>query len=440
MEQPLDLVVRAERAVVDGAERPAAVGVRDGEVVAIGPVDADWSAAEDVRLAQDEVLLPGVVDTHVHVNEPGRTDWEGFETATRAALKGGTTTIVDMPLNSLPPTTTVEALDIKRAAADGECFVDVGFWGGAVPGNLEDLLPLHDEGVFGFKCFLIDSGVPEFPPLSPAELDQYLRRTALIGALMIVHAEDVGSVTEATGSTYEGFVASRPDASEVTAIERVIDAVRRSGGRAHILHLSSAQALPAIRAAKAEGLPITVETCPHYLSFAAETIADGSTTHKCCPPIRSDANRTRLWEAIADGTIDCAVSDHSPCTTDLKTPDFGTAWGGVASVQLALSAVWTEAARRGHTLADVTRWMSERPAALVGLESKGAIAVGRHADLVAFAPEESFVVEAARLEHKNKVTAYEGITLTGVARRTWLRGVLATTERPLGRLLRRGDS
>ncbi|AKU19313.1 allantoicase [Luteipulveratus mongoliensis] len=434
----MDLIVRADRAVIDGAERAAAVGVRDGEIVAIGEVDAPWTAPSDERLGEDEVLLPGMVDTHVHVNDPGRTEWEGFETATRAALRGGATTIIDMPLNSLPPTTTVEALDAKRAAAQGNCFVDVGFWGGAIPGNLDDLLPLYDEGVFGFKCFLIDSGVPEFPPLSAAELDTYLRRTALLGALLIVHAEDETTITEAHGPAYADFVASRPDASEVTAIERVIDAVRRSGGRAHILHLSSAQALPAIRAAKAEGLPITVETCPHYLTFAAETIRDESTAHKCCPPIRSEANRSQLWEALADGTIDCIVSDHSPCTVDLKTPDFGTAWGGVASVQLALAAVWTEARQRGHSLAAVARWMSEKPSALVGLASKGSIEVGRNADLVAFAPDETITVDAATLEHKNKLTAYQDLTLTGVARRTWLRGVPATTERPIGQFLTRG--
>lgn len=441
--QPFDLVIRADRAVVDGAERPASVGVRRGRVAEIGPRDADWSAAAEVVLADDEVLIPGMVDTHVHVNEPGRTEWEGFASATRAALRGGTTTIVDMPLNSLPPTTTVDALEIKQKAADGQRFVDVGFWGGAVPGNVEDLLPLHDAGVFGFKCFLIDSGVPEFPPLSPEQLREHMRRTALIGALMIVHAESAAEIDAAPtvpGPRYADFVASRPDASEVSAIKVVIDTMRETGSRAHILHLSSAEALPLIRDAKREGLPLTVETCPHYLSFTAEAIRDGSTAHKCCPPIRSSENQTRLWEALADGTIDCVVSDHSPSTADLKTDDFQTAWGGVASVQVALAAVWTGARERGHGLADVVRWMSERSAQVAGLQHKGGIRVGADADLVAFAPDEVTHVTAAGLEHKNPVTAYDELDLTGVARRVWLRGNEISTERADGRFLERGEA
>lgn len=444
-----DLVVRARRSVTGSGDQvrtgPVSVAVRDGRIADIGPYDASWASAETVVLADDEVLIPGGVDTHVHVNEPGRTDWEGFTTATKAALKGGTTTIVDMPLNSLPSTVTVEALDIKKRAADGQCFVDVGFWGGAIPGNLEDLADLHDAGVFGFKCFLVDSGVPEFPPLSTAELHKYLARIAELGGLLIVHAEDgevLANAPAPQGRRYTDFTASRPDESEVTAIQHVIDAVRSTGGRAHILHLSSAAALDDIRAAKAEGLPLTVETCPHYLTFAAERIRDGSTAHKCCPPIRSEANRDALWAAVADGTIDCIVSDHSPCTVDLKlieSGDLAAAWGGVASVQLSLSAVWTEAQQRGHSLADVVRWMSESPAALVGLSTKGAIEVGRDADLVAYADGAAHTVHAAELQHKNKLTAYEGLSLNGVARRVWLRGVPATTERPQGRFLSRGD-
>lgn len=444
---PYDLVVRAHRSVTGSGDRvqtgPVSVAVRDGRIAAVGGYDAPWPAAETVELASDEVLIPGGVDTHVHVNEPGRTDWEGFATATRAALAGGTTSIVDMPLNGLPSTVTVDALEVKQRAADGQCFVDVGFWGGAIPGNLEDLPGLHAAGVFGFKCFLVDSGVPEFPPLSTAELHKYLARIAELDGLLIVHAEDgevLANAPVAQGRRYTDFTASRPDESEVTAIAHVIDAVRSTGGRAHILHLSSAVALEQIRAAKAEGLPLTVETCPHYLTFAAERIHDGSTAHKCCPPIRSDANRDALWAAVADGTIDCIVSDHSPCTVDLKlleSGDLGEAWGGVASVQLALSAVWTEAQRRGHSLAEVVRWMSESPAALVGLDAKGAIEVGRDADLVAYADGAAHTVHAAELQHKNKLTAYEGLSLTGVARRVWLRGVPATTDRPDGRFLTR---
>ncbi|TWE12407.1 allantoinase AllB [Rudaeicoccus suwonensis] len=448
MTHHFDLVVRAARAVVDGVEQPATIGIHSGVIAAIslGGDTTGWTATSSVDLAADEVLLPGMVDSHVHVNEPGRTDWEGFTTATRAALRGGTTTIIDMPLNSLPPTTTLEGLQIKRASAAPQAFVDVGFWGGAVPGNLEELEKLDTAGVFGFKCFLVDSGVPEFPPLSREELRTYLARCAELDALLIVHAEDAAaldSAPPAAGPKYADFVASRPDESEVTAIESVIAAMRETGGRAHILHLSSAKALPAIRAAKAAGLPLTVETCPHYLTFTAETIRDGSTAHKCCPPIRSDANRTQLWDALADGTIDLVVSDHSPCTVHLKqlqSGDFGQAWGGVASVQLALSAVWTEARSRGFALTDVVRWMSTAPADLVGLTDKGRIAVGAAADLIAFAPDHHHLIDAATLEHKNKLTAYQDLTLDGDARRVWLRGRQVTIlDDPHGTLLTKGS-
>ncbi|MBO1767332.1 allantoinase AllB [Allobranchiibius sp. GilTou38] len=447
MPEAFDQIFVASRAVVAGVERPAVVGVRAGTIAAVGTLDAhaDWSG-ERIRLADDEVLVPGIVDTHVHVNEPGRTDWEGFASATSAALSGGTTTLLDMPLNSLPPTTTLQALRVKQDAARGQCFMDVGFWGGAVPGNLDQLGPLHDAGVFGFKCFLIDSGVPEFAPLSSSELVQYMQRVAELGALMIVHAEDpdvIAAAPQARGRQYSDFVASRPDSSEVSAIRTVIEAVRRTGARAHILHLSSAAALDELRAAKAEGLPLTVETCPHYLTFAAETIRDGSTAHKCCPPIRGESNRDELWEGLSDGTIDMVVSDHSPCTVDLKqldSGDLGTAWGGVASVEVALRAVWTGARERGIELARVVDWMSTRPAAVVGLTEQGGIDVGRRADLVAFAPEESLTVDARRLHHKNKLTAYDGITLRGAARRTWLGGREASTAHAAGRFLVRSDT
>lgn len=447
MPEAFDQIFIASRAVVAGVERPAVVGVRAGTIAAVGApgADADWRG-DRIRLADDEVLLPGMVDTHVHVNEPGRTDWEGFASATSAALAGGTTTLLDMPLNSLPPTTTVQALRLKQDAARGQCFMDVGFWGGAVPGNLDQLRPLHEAGVFGFKCFLIDSGVPEFPPLSSGELVQYMERTAELGALMIVHAEDpeeIAAAPRAHGRRYADFVASRPDSSEVSAIRTVIEAVRRTGARAHILHLSSAAALDELRAAKAEGLPLSVETCPHYLTFAAETIRDGSTAHKCCPPIRGEANRDALWAGLADGTIDIVVSDHSPCTVDLKqleSGDLGTAWGGVASVEIALRAVWTGAHERGIELARVVDWMSTRPAAVAGLVEQGDIDVGRRADLVAFAPEETTTVDARRLHHKNKVTAYDGITLRGAARRVWLGGRQASAERADGRFLLRPDT
>jgi allantoinase len=404
-----------------------------------------------LRLAADEVLLPGLVDTHVHVNDPGRTEWEGFVSATRAAAAGGVTTIIDMPLNSLPPTVDVAALEVKRKAASGDCFVDVGFWGGAIPGNVRDLRPLHDEGVFGFKCFLADSGVEEFPRLESREFVEALREVAEFDGLMVVHAEDAHALEHtpsAAGRHYDGFLASRPRGVENLAIAEAIEAARWTGCRLHILHLSSADALPMIRSARRDGLRLTVEVCPHYLIFSSEEIPDGATQFKCCPPIRESANRDELWAAVADGTIDCIVSDHSPCTPELKrmdVGDFGEAWGGISSLQLGLPAIWTEARKRGHALSDVVRWMSEHPAAQAGLRRKGAITVGKDADFAVFAPDETMIVDPARLHHKNAVTPYAGRTLTGRVRSTWLRGtdisadVESNGDRH-GRLLRRGEA
>jgi allantoinase len=435
---------------VGGREIPASVVVAQGRIDAVTPYDEPVDASQLVDLADDEVLLPGLVDTHVHVNEPGRTHWEGFASATRAAAAGGVTTIVDMPLNSIPPTTTVAALEEKRRVANDQATVDVGFWGGAVPGNRDDLAPLHEAGVFGFKCFLLPSGVDEFPALDAAGLDAAMRELARLDALLVVHAEDETEMEAApapAGPTYADFLASRPPRAEEVAIARVVDAAARTGARAHVVHLSSAGALPRIRQARADGVRLTVETCPHYLSFTAEEILDGATEFKCCPPIREADNRELLWGALADGTIDLVVTDHSPCPPELKradTGDFGEAWGGIASLQIGLPAAWTEARRRGHTLADVVRWMAEGPAALVGLTTKGRIAPGMAADLCAFAPDATAVVDPARLHHRSPVCAYAGRRLTGTVRRTWLRGVPVEpddpTAPPRGRLLRRGDA
>jgi allantoinase len=431
-----DLVFRARRVVTPDGEIACAVGVRDGRIAAISP---DLDGPNVVSLGDDEVLLPGLVDTHVHVNDPGRSEWEGFETATRAAAAGGVTTIVDMPLNSLPPTVDVAALEIKRKTAAGRVHTDVGFWGGIVPGNLADLRPLHDNGVFGFKCFLLHSGVDEFPQLQPDEFAAALSESESFDALTIVHAEDAHTVTDA-GPDYAGFLASRPRAAEAIAISQVISEARRTGARAHILHLSNADALPIIAAAKRDGVAITVETCPHYLTFVSEEISDGSTQFKCCPPIREAANRSLLWQGLADGTIDIVVSDHSPCTPELKEGDFATAWGGIASLQLGLPAVWTQARQRGHALTDVVRWMSSGPASQVGLSTKGRIEVGFDADFCVFAPDDAFVVDRAKLHHRNPVTPYHGRPLAGVVRQTWLRGKEITGNEPLGRLLSRGDA
>ena len=418
------------------------VRVRGGVVVALGAYDDPAGDAEVVELAPDEVLLPGLVDTHVHVNEPGRTEWEGFASATRAAAAGGVTTIVDMPLNSIPPTTTVSALQEKRDAARDQVVVDVGFWGGAVPGNTADLAGLHEAGVLGFKCFLLDSGVEEFPHLPSADFDNAIAETARLGALMIVHAEDGEAIGDcAHGSAYSGFLASRPDAAEERAIALVVETARATGARAHVVHLSASGAGPALRVARAAGVDVSVETCPHYLFFEAGSIADGATELKCCPPIRGADNRDALWAALAGGDIDMVVSDHSPCTPDLKrrdTGDFADAWGGIASLQLGLPVVWTAARERGVALTDVVRWMSTAQARRVGLAGKGAIAVGLDADFCVFAPDEPWTVDVARLRHRNPVSPYAGQRLTGVVREAWLRGS-RIDETPRGRLLRRGE-
>ncbi|HEY7044067.1 MAG TPA: allantoinase AllB [Nocardioidaceae bacterium] len=418
------------RCVLPDAEREAAVVVDHGRITAIHDLEA-WSPdphATVVDLRADEVLLPGLVDTHVHVNEPGRTEWEGFETATRAAAAGGVTTIVDMPLNSIPPTTDLPALEVKRAAAEGKCYVDVGFWGGAVPTNLGGLGPLYDAGVFGFKCFLLDSGVAEFAPLGRAELDAAMAEVAAFDGLLIAHAEDAATIEAATvdvGCSYAAFVASRPPQAEDRAIAALIAAAIEHEARVHVVHLSNAGSLDRLARAKADGVRISVETCPHYLALEAELIEDGATAYKCCPPIRSHDNRERLWQGLADGVVDMVVSDHSPATPELKQPDigdFGAAWGGIASLQLGLSVVWAQAAQRGHALHDVATWMATAPAAIVGVAGKGGIVVGHDADFAVFAPDETFVVDAARLHHRHPLTPYAGRTLRGVVRQTWLRG------------------
>ena len=446
-EGDVDLVVRAQRMLVDGEFRAGELRIRDGIIVAIEPLGTAPTGAPDaelLELAPDEVLLPGLVDTHVHINEPGRTEWEGFASATLAAAAGGVTTVVDMPLNSIPSTVNTAALEYKRLFAEDAVHVDIGFWAGAIPGNLDDVRPLHEEGVFGFKCFLSPSGVEEFPPLDPAQLEEHLREVTAAGSLLIVHAEDPSSLDGAPpahGRAYGSFLASRPRAAEDRAIEEVIDRVRAVGGRAHILHLSSADSLPALAAARQEGLDLSVETCPHYLTLAAEEILDGATAAKCCPPVRENTNREALWQALLDGTIDMIVSDHSPSTPALKDiagGDFGTAWGGVSSLQLGLSLVWTGARRRGIGLERVLGWMSTAPARRVGLEGKGELALGADADLVVFAPEETFHVDADRLHHRHPVSPYQGTELHGRVRATFLRGERIDPAAPAGRLLQRG--
>ncbi|MEU9911044.1 allantoinase AllB [Streptomyces sp. NPDC051001] len=440
----VELVLRSTRVITPEGTRAASVAVSAGKITAVLPYDAavpDGARLEDVG---DHVVLPGLVDTHVHVNDPGRTEWEGFWTATRAAAAGGITTLVDMPLNSLPPTTTVDNLRTKQEVAADKAHIDVGFWGGALPGNVKDLRPLHEAGVFGFKAFLSPSGVEEFPHLEQGRLARSLAEITSFGGLLIVHAEDphhLDAAPQQAGPRYADFLASRPRDAEDTAIAQLIAQAKRLDARVHVLHLSSSDALPLIAAAKADGVRITVETCPHYLTLTAEEVPDGASEFKCCPPIRELANQDLLWQALADGTIDCVVTDHSPSTADLKTDDFATAWGGISGLQLSLAAVWTEARRRDHSLEDVVRWMSTRTSELVGLDHKGAIEAGRDADFAVLAPDETFTVDPARLQHRNRVTAYAGKTLYGVVKSTWLRGERIVQDgeftEPKGRLLTR---
>jgi len=413
--------IAARRVFLDGAFSAATVEIDDGVITAVAPFDA----AADRVLSDDLVLLPGLVDSHVHLDEPGRTEWEGFATGTAAAAAGGITTLVDMPLNSLPVTTTPAALDAKRAAAAGKLAVDVAYWGGAVPDNLGALRELAEAGVVGFKCFLSPSGIDEFGHLDAEQLERCLAELAQFDGLLIVHAEDPAHLHAdgALGPVYRDFEASRPPVSERAAIQSVIDAARRTGARAHIVHVSDGQALDDVRAAKAEGVRLTVETCPHYLTLDAADVPDGAGAFKCCPPIRGAANRDLLWTGVVDGTIDAIVSDHSPATVELKgNPDFGLAWGGIAGVQTGLSSVHTAALARGLRLEDLLPLLTTGPARIAGLDGLGVIAPGAPAHLTVFAPDERFVVDAAALEYRHPVSPWHGQTLTGVVRETWLRG------------------
>ena len=411
---------------------PASVHIGDGKITRIGEWD-DVSAGIPLSDAGSLVVMPGNVDAHVHVNEPGRTEWEGYATATRAAAAGGVTAIVDMPLNSIPPTTTLAGFEEKLAAADSQCTVDVAFWGGVVPGNTGELAPLIERGVRGFKCFLIHSGVDEFPHVTESDLRIAMPEIARLGTVLLVHAEVAGPIDDAAASLkgsdpreYDTFLRSRPRESEDEAIALMIRLCRETGARVHIVHHSSSDALPMLRAAKAEGLPLTVETCPHYLTFAAEEIPDGATHFKCCPPVRERENREKLWEAVTDDTIDMVVSDHSPCTPALKlqeTGDFMGAWGGISALQFGLPVMWTDLRSRGFGLADLTRLMSATPAKLAGLDArKGKLAAGYDADIVIWNPEECFTVVPELIQHRHKLTPYSGMELFGKIEATYVRG------------------
>jgi allantoinase len=392
-------------------------------------------AAADVQDLGDLAILPGLLDTHVHINEPGRTEWEGFYTATRAAAAGGYTTLIDMPLNCLPETTTVPALEAKREAARGQCFVDWMSWGGAVADNQAHILPLARAGVPGYKCFLIYPGCDGFTMIDQQQLETSLPAIAESGLPLLVHAELAGPIDEAIArlrernadwSKYATYLASRPDEAELQAIRLMIRLCREYKFRLHIVHLATSQALDDLRSARAEGLPITVESCPHYLHLFAEQIEDGATLFKCAPPIRSRANRELLWQGLRDGTIDMILTDHSPCPPAMKRAEegrFDLAWGGIASLSVALPVIWSECRARGYSLDDLARWMSSAPSALAGIgDQAGALAPGRDANFIVFDPEATFTVDKDKLHYRHAVSPYLGETLHGVVHTTYLRG------------------
>jgi len=428
----MDLVVRSRRVVLPEGVRPAAVAIAGGTIAAVASPDEAFPGAQEIG-AGEAVVMPGLVDSHVHVDDPGRAEWEGFETAGRAAAAGGTTTIVDMPLNSVPPTTTLSALAAKVAAASGTCRVDFGLWGGIVPGNGAELAALLEAGVLGFKAFLVPSGVEEFPPVDDEELGAAMARLAGAGAgaPVLVHAEDAEALARADGGTLAAhpascaaWRASRPGVAEARAVARVAALARRTGARAHVVHVAGAEALAEVARARAAGLALTAETCPHYLAFTAAEVPDGDTRFKCAPPIRGEEDRDALWRGLFDRTLDLVASDHSPCPPELKPPgDFARAWGGIAGLELRLPVVWTEGRQRGATLADLAHWLAAAPARLAGLAArKGRIAPGLDADLVIWDPEAERTIDGRDLHQRHGSTPWEGRTLSGVVETTILRG------------------
>ncbi|HYC61200.1 MAG TPA: allantoinase AllB [Thermoanaerobaculia bacterium] len=409
--------IRSTRVIVGPRIIPATIVLEGPKIAAIeahGQADVDYG---------DLVIMPGLVDSHVHVNEPGRTEWEGFATATAAAAAGGITTIIDMPLNSIPATTTLAALEAKQRVARGS--VNVELWGGVVPGNTRELRPMLEAGARGFKCFLVHSGVDDFPNVDERELYEAARELAPTRAPLLVHAELPEHLHEPHGDAndYATFLASRPSAAEDAAIELLLRVCRDTRARIVVVHLSSAGALDIFRRARKEHLPLHCETTPHYLHFDAESVPRGRTEYKCAPPIREQENRERLWDGLREGLINMIVSDHSPCTPELKRGDFMSAWGGISSLQFVLPIVWTNARARGFTLIDLMRWCSYGPSRMARLDKKGEIAVGRDADLTVWDPDETFIVTPEIIRHRHKVTPYLGAKLSGVVKATWVAGV-----------------
>jgi allantoinase len=446
--------IRSKRVVTPEGIRAATVHIRDGAIEAITGYN-DLPSGKNIYDAGESVVMPGLVDTHVHINEPGRAEWEGFETATRAGAAGGVTTLIDMPLNSIPATTTAAALETKRTAARTNCWVNVGFWGGVVPGNAGQLRALHSAGAFGFKCFLVPSGVPEFAHVGEDDLRAALPHLAALDSPLLVHSELPGPIEEATKklpksdpTKYRTWLLSRPSNAETKAVEMMIRLSREFKGRVHIVHLSSELSVPLIRRAKKEGVRITAETCPHYLFFSSGSIRSGRTEFKCAPPIRDSRNNKGLWNALGKGAIDFVVSDHSPSPPAMKcldTGDFFKAWGGIASLQLGLPVMWTRMNRQKYSLKHLARWMCSEPARLAGLEKhKGSIAIGYDADIVVWNPEKRFVVRPKMLQHRHKLTPYANFTLRGLTEATFLGGEMIYDRgrflgAPRGALLRRSE-
>lgn len=441
-----DLVVRSERVVLPDGVRAASIHIRDGRIIRVAPHD-DTPAGVPHLDFRELMLLPGVVDTHVHMNDPGRTHWEGAEHATRAAAAGGVTTVIDMPLNSIPPTTTVAGLEAKRAALSGRCYVDVGFWGGVVPGNIPEIDPLARSGVLGFKCFLSPSGVDEFEHVTERDLRDALPTLAKSGLPLLVHAELPEKLLDPDvrqPRSYRTWLASRPPAGECAAIDMLIALAEQYRTAIHVVHLACADAVAALRVARSRGVPITAETCPHYLSFAAEDVPDGATAFKCAPPIREHSHRESLWRALSAGDIDLVASDHSPAPPEdkcLDSGDFLRAWGGIASLQIALAVMWTGAVKRGIPIERLVDWIATAPAHLARLTGrKGSLSPGADADLVAWDPDAQSIVDPYALQHRHSVTPYAGMTVRGGVVITLLRGQIiyrdgAVLRPPRGRMI-----
>ena len=433
MMQTKPIAIRSQRVLIDGRFQPATLSIVDGKIHKILPYNSEVLAENELTDVGDHAVLPGLVDTHVHINEPGRTEWEGFNTATQAAAAGGITTVVDMPLNCSPVTTTADALQQKLDALSGKLWIDCGFWGGVVPDSLDDLDGLVQAGVLGVKSFTIHSGIDEFPQVHPEHLSRAIRVLAKYDIPYLIHAEldrEEKPVPE-IGDRYQSFLASRPKSWENDAIDMMIDLAREAKaegvqGKVHIVHLSSAEALPAIKAAQEEGLQLSAESCPHYLTLFAEAIPDGKTLFKCCPPIRENANRQALWQGLAEGTIEFIVSDHSPCTPQLKhidTGDIEHAWGGISSLQFGLSIIWTEALTKGYSLEQVVDWMATRPAQFAGLgHNKGKISEGYDADIIVFDDKDRYTISADMIKYRHKITPYEGKEVQGKILNTFVRG------------------